>query len=159
MKKILIFLGIIIVLFAAIAIITNMQKEEQSEDNPYGKKELKASTVDQLDDPNYQNLILPEQLEKKLKNNEDVTVYFYSPECSHCQATTPVVAPLAENMGIDLVQYNLLEFEQGWEDYYIESTPTIVHFKEGKEQDRIVGSNDESVFQDWFEKNEVNKEN
>lgn len=156
MKKIVIFLGIIIVLFAAIAIITNVQKEETSEGNPYGKDDLKSSTIDQLDDPNYQNLILPEELDKKLENNEDVTVYFYSPECSHCQRTTPVVAPLAEQMGIDLVQYNLLEFEQGWGDYQVKSTPTIVHYKKGKEKARIVGYNEESVFKKWFEENGVN---
>ncbi|RFU62017.1 thioredoxin family protein [Peribacillus glennii] len=156
MKKIVIFLGIIIVLFAAIAIITNVQKEEQSQGNPYGKEDLKPSTVDQLDDPNYQNLILPDELDKKLAEKEDVTVYFYSPECPHCKKTTPVVAPLAEQMGIDLVQYNLLEFEQGWDEYKLESTPTIVHFKNGKERARIVGYNEESAFKNWFETNDVN---
>ncbi|MDQ0219903.1 thioredoxin [Peribacillus cavernae] len=156
MKKIVIFLGIIIVLFAAIAIITNVQKEDKSEGNPYGKKNLQSATVDQLDDPNYQNLILPEELEQKLGDKEDVTVYFYSPTCPHCRNTTPIVAPLAEKMGIDLVQYNVLEFDKGWNDYQIESTPTIVHYKKGKEQDRIVGSNKESVFRNWFETNDIN---
>ncbi|PLT33688.1 thioredoxin family protein [Bacillus sp. V5-8f] len=156
MKKIVIFLAIIIVLFAVIAIITNVQKEEQSQGNPYGKDNLKPSTIDQLDDPNYQNLILPEELEKKLTENEEVTVYFYSPECPHCQKTTPIVAPLAEKMGIDLVQYNLLEFEQGWDKYKLESTPTIVHYKDGKEQARIVGYNEEATFKKWFETHGVN---
>lgn len=157
MNKIVIFFGIIIILFAAaLAIIPNDQKEEQSELNPYGKDNLKPSTVDQLDDPNYQNLILPHELEKKLKNKEDVTVYFYSPECSHCNKTTPVVAPLAEQMGIDLVQYNVLEFKQGWDDYLLESTPTIVHYKKGKEQARIVGYNEEAAFKNWFEKIGIN---
>ncbi len=87
--------------------------------------------------------------------NEDVTVYFYSPTCPHCQRTTPIVDPLSKEMGIDLVQYNLLEFEQGWDDYGIESTPTIVQFKKGKETARIVGYNEEDVFQDWFNKNAI----
>jgi thiol-disulfide isomerase/thioredoxin len=156
MKKIVIFSAIIIALFAAIAIITNVQKTDKSEGNPYGKDKLKPATVDQLDDPNYQNLILPKELEKKLEKKENVTVYFYSPTCSHCQKTTPIVAPLAEKMGIDLVQYNLLEFDQGWDDYNIQSTPTIVYYKNGKEQDRIVGFNEEQAFQNWFEKNKIN---
>ena len=29
----------------------------------------------------------------------------------------PILTPMAEELGIDLVQYNLLEFEQGWDDY------------------------------------------
>lgn len=158
MKKIIIFLAIIIVLFAALFAVTKMQEDKKlkADNNPYGTKDLKSSTIDQLDDPNYQNIILPDQLKKKLKTDDSVTVYFYSPECSHCQATTPVVAPLAENMGIDLVQYNLLEFQEGFNEYQIEYTPTIVHYKNGVEEDRIVGSNDEDTFRDWFEKNDIN---
>lgn len=158
MKKIIIFLAIIIVLFAALFAVTKMQEDKKlkADNNPYGTKDLKSSTIDQLDDPNYQNIILPDQLKKKLETDDNVTVYFYSPECSHCKATTPVVAPLAENMGIDLVQYNLLEFQEGFNEYQIEYTPTIVHYKNGVEEERIVGSHDENTFRDWFEENDIN---
>lgn len=156
MKKMMIFLVIIIALFATISFITNTQKTQKSEGNPYNKENLKASTINQLDDPNYQNLILPDELAASLKNKENKTVYFYSPECVHCQKTTPVVAPLAEEMGIDLVQYNLLEFEQGWDDYGIKSTPTIIHYKNGVEYKRIVGYNQKDTFKKWFEDNKVN---
>lgn len=155
MKKMIIFLVIIIALFATIAFITNSQNKQKAESNPYNKKSLQQATIDQLNDPNYQNLILPDELAEALKNKEDKTVYFYSPTCVHCQRTTPIVAPLAEEMGIDLVQYNLLEFEQGWDDYGIESTPTIVHYKNGKEEARIVGYNDKEVFKKWFEDHEA----
>lgn len=154
MKKILIFIGIIVVLFGALAIVTKMQNEEKvSENNPYKKDSLKQETIDQLDDPNYQNLVLPEDLQSKLDNGEDMTVYFYSPTCSHCQRTTPIVAPLSEEMNIDLLQYNLLEFDQGWDDYLIESTPTIVQYKDGKEVARIVGYHEEPDFENWFNEN------
>ncbi|MDD9313392.1 thioredoxin family protein [Cytobacillus firmus] len=154
MKKVIIFLAIIVALFAAVGILTKMQNEEKvSEKNPYGKDSLYPETVKQLEDPNYQNLILPEELEKKLNNNEDVTVYFYSPTCPHCQKTTPVVAPLTEDMGIDLVQFNLLEFEDGWDNYGIKETPTIVQYKDGKEVNRITGSQEKEVFEQWFNEN------
>ncbi|EWG12390.1 thioredoxin family protein [Cytobacillus firmus] len=154
MKKVIIFLAIIVALFAAVGILTKMQNEEKvSEKNPYGKDTLHPETVKQLEDPNYQNLILPEELEKKLNNNEDVTVYFYSPTCPHCQRTTPVVAPLTEDMGIDLVQFNLLEFEDGWDNYGIKETPTIVQYKDGKEVNRITGSQEKEVFEQWFNEN------
>lgn len=155
MKKMIIFLVIIIALFATIAFITNSQNKQKAKSNPYNKKSLQQATIDQLNDPNYQNLILPDELAEALKNKEDKTVYFYSPTCVHCQRTTPIVAPLAEEMGIDLVQYNLLEFEQGWDDYGIDSTPTIVHYKNGKEEARLVGYNDKEVFKKWFEDHEA----
>ena len=62
---------------------------------------------------------------------------------------------MAEELGIDLVQYNLLEFEQGWDDYNIESTPTIVQFKDGKEVARIVGLQEEDVYRRWLTDNRV----
>lgn len=158
MKKIIIFLVVIIALFATLGIVTTMQKDEKlkTADNPYGTDKLDPATIDQLDDPNYQNIILPAQLDKKLKAKEDVAVYYFSPLCEHCKRTTPVVAPLAEEMGIDLVQYNLLEFEQGWNEFNLEVTPTIVFYKNGVEQARITSENDEATFKQWFEDNGVN---
>lgn len=154
MKKVLIFIGIIVVLFGALAIITKMQNEEKvSEDNIYNKDTLHPETVAQLEDPNYQNLILPEDLQTQLDKGEDMTVYFYSPTCPHCQRTTPIVSPLSEEMDINLVQYNLLEFEQGWDDYGIQETPTIVQYKDGKEVARIVGYHEEPDFESWFNEN------
>lgn len=154
MKKVLIFIGIIVVLFGALAIVTKMQnKEKVSEDNIYNKDTLHPETVAQLEDPNYQNLILPEDLQTQIDNGDDMTVYFYSPTCPHCQRTTPIVAPLSEEMDINLVQYNLLEFEQGWDDYGIQETPTIVQYKDGKEVARIVGYHEEPDFENWFNEN------
>ncbi|UOE76887.1 thioredoxin family protein [Parageobacillus thermoglucosidasius] len=150
MKKLLIFGSIIVALFAALAFVTSYQQKEAVKDNPYHKKELDPATIEQLDDPNYQNLILPDELEKKLKNKETVTVYFYSPICPHCQKTTPIVVPLAKKMGIDLKLFNLLEFKDGWDKYHIEGTPTLVHYENGKEVKRISGYREEAVFRNWF---------
>ena len=153
MKKIILFLVAIVGLFAAIAIITNVQNNQKAEGNMFKKENLKPATVELLDDPNYQNVILPEELEDKLKNKEDVTVYFYKSDCIHCKRTTPTLAPLAEDMDVDMVQYNLLEFEQGWNQYGIEATPTLVHYEDGKEVARIVGEHSEEEFKGFFEEN------
>lgn len=131
MKKILIFLAVIIVLFASIAIINNVQTSQKVEGNPYGKDDLHSATIAQLDDKNYQNIILPEELEEKLANKEDGVIYFYSSTCSHCKNATPKIMEEAEKQGIEVLQYNLEEFEQGWEDYGIQSTPTLVVFEDG----------------------------
>jgi thiol-disulfide isomerase/thioredoxin len=150
LKKLLIFGSIIVALFAAISFITSYQQKEAAKDNPYHKAELNPATVAQLDDPNYQNIILPDELDQKLKNKETVTVYFYSPTCPHCKKTTPIVVPLAKQMDIDLKMFNLLEFEDGWDKYHIEGTPTLIHYEKGKEVKRIDGYHEEAVFRDWF---------
>ncbi|MBM7586343.1 thiol-disulfide isomerase/thioredoxin [Bacillus pakistanensis] len=153
MKKVIIFLIVIIGIFAAIAVVTKMQQSEKAEGNPYKKESLDPATIDQLDDPLYQNLILPDELKSKLEDEEDVTVYFYSPTCPHCRDTTPVVSPLTEDLGIDLVQFNLLEFKQGWDNYRIEATPTVIHFENGKEAARITGSQPKETWENWFTEN------
>jgi thiol-disulfide isomerase/thioredoxin len=156
LKKVLIFLGIIIVLFIALALLTNMGNSKKvSENNPYGKDSLEPETIDLLDDENYQNIILPEKLEKKLADQEDATVYFFASDCPFCKEATPILTPMAEELGIDLVQYNLLEFKRGWDDYQIESTPTIVQYKDGIEIARIVGLQEEEVYRQWLTNNRV----
>lgn len=154
MKKIIIFLAVIIILFGGVALLTKMQNDQKvSGDNPYGTTDLEQETIDQLDDPNYSNIVLPEDLDNQLNESGEATVYFFSPTCPHCQRTTPIVAPLSDDMGVDLLQYNLLEFDQGWNDFGISETPTIVHYEDGKEVARITGYQEEAVFQDWFEEN------
>ena len=157
MKKVLIFLGIIILLFGSLAYLTNRQNSEKvSEDNPYKKSSLHPETVALLDDENYQNIILPDELDQKLADQSDTTVYFFQSTCGYCKQATPILSPLAEELGIDLVQYNLLEFEQGWDDYAIEATPTIVQYKDGKEVARISNLRDEAEYRQWFTENSLN---
>ncbi|WP_163537123.1 thioredoxin family protein [Gracilibacillus sp. YIM 98692] len=151
MKKMIIFVLVLVAIFAALAFVVQYQKKQQSEGNPYNKSTLHSATIDQLDDELYQNQIIPEDLAEKLDNGEDVTVYFYSPTCPHCQRTTPVVVPLAEEYDIDLVKLNLLEFEPEWNTYNIEATPTIVHFENGEESARIMGERPQEQFEDFFE--------
>lgn len=151
MKKIAIFAVVLVLLFGAIAFITQYQKEQAMEGNPYGKDDLHAETVKQLDDPNYQNIVLPDELTDKLDNGEDAVVYFFSPTCPHCQETTPVLMPIADDENVDVLQYNLLEFEEGWNDYGIEYTPTLIYFENGVEKSRLVGSHPESDWQTFLQ--------
>ncbi|WP_445613583.1 thioredoxin domain-containing protein [Geobacillus sp. YF-1] len=150
MKKLVIWGGLIAILFAVIAWMTKLEQKEEAEGNPFHKSRLHPATVDQLDDPNYRNIILPAELKRELAAGKSLTVYFYSPLCPHCQRTTPIVVPLAKQLGIDLQLFNLLEFEEGWDDYRIEATPTIVHYEGGKETKRIEGYHDEQTFREFF---------
>lgn len=151
MKKVVIFVAAVILIFAAIAYLTNKQQTEKTagSNNPYGKDELNPATVDQLDDPLYQNIITPDELDEKLEKEESVTVYYFSPKCSHCVNTTPILMPVAEEMDEHIYQYNVLEFEQGWNE--IDATPTLIHYKNGKETSRIEGERTAEEFKQWFD--------
>lgn len=142
--------AVIVLLLGTLITVVQLQNRQASEGNPYEKDNLHPETVDQLDDENYDNQILPRELNEKINNGEDLTVYFYSPTCIHCQNTTPILAPLAEDMGVDMKKLNLLEFENAWGEYGIESTPTLVHYEDGEEVKRIVGSQPEENFEAFF---------
>lgn len=139
MKKLGIYFAIIVVLFGGLYAIN--AASGNSTDNPYGMKEkdLTASTRKLLNDPNYQNIILPDEMKTFVESGGTGFVYFFSPECPHCLATTPQLAPLAQDLGIDMKMFNLWEFREGWTDYNIEYTPTLVYYKDGREVDRLVG--------------------
>ncbi|MFI2858488.1 thioredoxin family protein [Paenibacillus sp. JSM ZJ436] len=133
-----VFAGILIALIGLLAFL-NTQGEASA---LYGGKkvaELNPATKAQLEDPNYQQIILPDQLSKKEAAAESYYVYFFSSTCPACKATTPELMPLAQDLGVTLHQYNLQEFQEGFRQYNIEYTPTLVFFENGKEKDRLVG--------------------
>lgn len=141
MKKLAIFGGIIVLLFAGIALLTNKASNDKlaNVDNPYGTNDLQQATIDQLGDENYSNIILPDELTKKIESGDETFAYFFSPTCVHCKAFTPVLMPLAQAEGVHIDQFNVLEFDFGWDKYAITATPTLIHFKEGKEVGRLEG--------------------
>ncbi|WP_096155422.1 MULTISPECIES: thioredoxin family protein [Bacillus] len=151
MKKLFVIVGVIVVIFIALAVITNIQQKKLSEGNPFGKSVIHAETQKQLNDPLYQNIILPDDLEESLETDVTTTIYFYSPTCDACKAASPIIVPAAEEMEVDLKLYNLLEFNQGWDDYNIRATPTVVHFVNGQEVNRVEGYQSREFFDDWFE--------
>ena len=150
MKKMFIIGGVVIVIFALIVVLTQMSNSEKLANNPYDKDNLDPATIDQLDDENYQNIVLPDELEEQISSGEPTTVYFFSPTCIHCQNTTPVLMPVAEDMEVDVLQYNLLEYDQGWTQYTIQSTPTLVHYENGEEVARWVGAQPKENIEQFF---------
>ncbi|MBD8016457.1 thioredoxin family protein [Microbacterium sp. APC 3898] len=150
MKKLLIIAGIVVVVFAGIIFLTNQANNKKLADNPYDTEDLEQATIDQLDDENYQNIVVPAELEEKIASGEPTTVYFFSPTCQYCQQTTPVLMPVAEDMDVDVLQYNLLEYEQGWQQYMIEATPTLIHYDNGEEVSRWVGAQPKENIEQFF---------
>lgn len=151
MKKLLIIAGVVLGIFALIVFLTNQSQSGKLANNPYDTDDLEPATIDQLDDENYQNIALPDEVDDKIQSGEPTTVYFYSPTCQYCQQTTPILMPVAEERDIDVLQYNLLEYEQGWSDYALEATPTLVHYENGQEVARWVGAQPKENIEQFFD--------
>lgn len=150
-KKIGIIVAVIAVLFIALYFALDYKNNQALEgDNPYGTNNLEQSTIDQLNDPLYQNQILPDELLEQVNNGEPTTVYFYSPECVYCQQTTPYLVPLTEEMNVDMKKLNLLEFGNEAAPFAIRSTPTVVHYEDGEEVARLEGQYPEEEYEKFF---------
>lgn len=136
-NMVFIYLGIVIVLLVGIFSLGKLEK-----DNPlYGKpnNELNSATRELLNDKNYQNIILPEQLDQKIANKEDFFAYMFSASCHYCKETTPQIIPVVDELDIKLEQFNLLEFPEYQQKLGVEFTPTLIYFKDGVEADRLEG--------------------
>jgi len=48
--------------------------------------------------------------------------------------------PIADELGVDIAQLNVYEYDDLWSKYNIEATPTFIHFEGGKEVNRFVGA-------------------
>lgn len=150
MKKLLLIGGVVIAIFVLIIVLSNKADESKLKDNPYDTDKLETSTVNLIGNENYSNIILPDELAKKVQDGESVTAYFFSPECSYCLEMTPILMPIAKDMDVTVQQYNLLEYRSEAAPYGIESTPTLIQFKDGKEVGRLVGAQPEENIRTFF---------
>lgn len=151
MKKLLAIAGIIIVIFVLILVLNKQSNKEKLEQNPYDKNNLNQASLDLIGDENYNNIILPAELQTKIESGESVTAYFFSPLCQYCQQMTPIMMPIAKDLGVEVDQLNLLEYENTGFKYQIESTPTLIHFANGEEVGRMVGGQPEENIRSFFE--------
>ncbi|REK77455.1 thioredoxin family protein [Paenibacillus paeoniae] len=136
-SMIYVYIGIIIILFGSIFVLGNMEKDNTLYGMP--ASELNPATRSLLDNPNYQNIILPDEMDNKIEGKEDFFVYVFSSTCRYCLNTTPQIMPLVNDMGIDLPMFNLLEFNQYGSKLRVESTPSLLYYKDGVEVDRLEG--------------------
>lgn len=159
-RKFIIYVVVFAVLVGLLAFV-NAQTNRATSDNAYGipESQLSSATRKLLDDPNYQNIILPEQLEQKIQNKESFFVYFFSSTCPYCLETTPKLQPIIADAGVDVPQFNLEVYQDSFAKYNIVYTPTLVYYEDGVEKDRIEGgliegnqTNTEATFKDFFAK-------
>ncbi|EJR54492.1 thioredoxin family protein [Bacillus toyonensis] len=147
MKKMLIFGGIIIALFAAIFAVTQMEEKNAST-----SQKIDNATGSQTDGSDYYtNKISLSDLQKNLKEKKEETVYFYQTSCVHCQKLSPVVVPMAKDLNVDMKVMDIEKLDAPWDEYKIQGTPTIIHFKDGKEVSRISGEQSKDKLKEWLE--------
>ncbi|UOB98936.1 thioredoxin (plasmid) [Bacillus wiedmannii] len=131
MKKILVFSGIIILCLTAIFFLTNKEKPNEV---------TKTNETNETNETNYYtNSISIGDLQRNIKDKKDQTIYFYQTNCKHCKKASPIIVPLAEKMNIDMKVIDLQKYPSLWDEFKIEGTPTVVHFKNGEEISRVSG--------------------
>lgn len=159
-RKLLIYFAVFALLIVALVVV-NQQANKASSNNVYGipTSQLSPETVALLNNPNYQNIILPDELEQRIADKDSFFVYFFSSTCPYCMETTPRLKPIIEDAGIDVPQFNLDVYNEGYGGYNIIYTPTLVYFENGVEADRIEGGlvdgsdlHTNQTFIDFFEK-------
>ena len=147
----IVIFAVVVILFAAIALLSNKANDEENVSNSSVNNTSEQTTIDLENDENYQNIILPEELSEKIASGEKVYAYLFSPECPHCRNFTPKLMPLAEENDIHIDQVNVLEYQELWDTYNIEATPTLIVFENGEEVTRLVGDYETEEVQQFFD--------
>ncbi|MBL0386495.1 thioredoxin family protein [Tumebacillus sp. ITR2] len=98
----------------------------------------------------YSKEVTLQQLATKVSAKDDFYAYYYQPSCEHCKIVSPFLVPLADKMGKPMFPVNIEGQHDAWTQYAIKGTPTLIHFKDGKEVSRIDGQRDPSVYSEFF---------
>jgi thioredoxin 1 len=136
------------ILFGAVVVVIMLIIGGTVMSNSYDSSKQTAASITNL----YKNEITPEQLKAKNEKKEEVYAYFYQPTCEHCKIVSPIVIPMAEGLNKPLLPVNIEKAAEPWKQYNIPGTPTMIHFKDGKEVGRIEGEHPESDFRDFLTK-------
>lgn len=141
-------IALIVVVFIAVFVVVSNQSsdpESLSESGyyPYTDKEpdeLSGPTIDVLDNEDYQANKTPAEVEEIVNSGEGEFVYFWSPTCVHCQEATPMLTDALDSMDEEITQLNVLEYDEAWQTYNINATPTLIYFEDGQEVERLEGN-------------------
>lgn len=91
-------------------------------------------SVHEITDSNFQSEVLEEK--------KTVLIDFFADWCYPCKMMAPVVEEVSKDESIKVGNVNIDENQELAEKYEVESIPTIIVFKNGKEYKRQVGVTD-----------------
>lgn len=95
-----------------------------------------------------------ESFDSEVLQNSGVTAAdFYSDSCVPCKRMSPVLAEIEEEYpDIKLAKININFDGELAEKYGVSAAPTLIFFKDGKEEQRITGAVKKSVITDIIDK-------
>lgn len=92
-----------------------------------------SDLIENVSDNNFANAVL--------EANQPVLVDFWAPWCGPCRSFAPIVDELAEKYAgrARIVKINVDDNPAVVERYHVKAIPTLVLFRDGAEQQRLVG--------------------
>lgn len=94
-------------------------------------------SVHEITNSNFQSEVLDEE--------KTVLIDFFADWCYPCKMMAPVVEEVSKDESIKVGKVNIDENQELAEKYGVESIPTIIVFKNGKEYKRQVGVTDKGT--------------
>ena len=104
----------------------------------------------------YQNISYDEYTQK-VENNETFLLFLWQTGCSHCEAFEPTLNKVIKANNLEVYGLNLAEVTE--EQYevvknktFMTGTPTLVYFKDGKNESKLIGEQSESELNSFLKK-------
>lgn len=89
-----------------------------------------------------------EEYKEKIDNKDSFLILLWQTGCAHCESFEPTLNNIISNFNLEIYGLNLAELNE--EQYaivknktFIQGTPTMVYFEEGKNNTKMVGNRSE----------------